>query len=294
MKLNRQHIKILEDLGVEDYVFERLQRTAIQKLKAGTSSAESAVLFLNNNLADGYTRLPRLLSRLVALEIDATADGFIRDILGGLIQIQLRELKYRARIPVEGAVTLYGIMDETDSLHEGQIYCSFYGKDDQRVTLKGRVAVTRSPALHPGDVQLASAVTVPPDSPLSALHNCLVFSQRGTRDLPSQLSGGDLDGDLYNILWDPDLIPQQPSTPADYTRPVQQDIERQVTADDMTNFFLDFMENDQLGRIATLHQIFADQHPDGTRSPECLLLASLHSTAVDFSKTGIRVSGMRD
>lgn len=289
MKLNRQHIKIFEDLGVEVSVFERLQQMAILKLRSGTASAENAVSFLKENLLGGSTRLPGLFGKLVGLGIDATADEFIRDVLSALIQVQLRDLKYRARILVEDAVTLYGIMDETDSLAEGEIYCSFDSSEGQgkRTILQRTVAVTRSPALHPGDVQLAKAVNV---LALSHLHNCVVFSQRGTRDLPSMLSGGDLDGDLYNVVWDAAMLPTLYIPPANYSRAPPQDIGRSVTAEDMSNFFVDFMQNDQLGRIAILHQIFADQRADGTLSKECLNLAALHSTAVDFSKTGIPVS----
>ena len=54
--------------------------------------------------------------------------------------------------------------------------------------VKGRVTVTRAPALHPGDIQIATAVGVPDGSPLNSLDNCVVFSQQGARDLPSQLS----------------------------------------------------------------------------------------------------------
>lgn len=288
MRLNRQHIKILEDLEVAGDVFERLQQEAVQKLRAGTVSSQSATAFLQSKPVSGVSQLPWLLTKLNDLGIDATEDAFILEILSALIQIDLRELKYRSRIPVKNAVTLYGIMDETKFLDEGQIYCT-YSAGPKKNVVDGRVAVTRSPALHPGDVQLVQAVPVPIDSPLAEIHNCVVFSARGCRDLPSQLSGGDLDGDLYNVIYDPDLIPKAAFPPADYTRASSQDIGRPVTTDDMTDFFLDFMENDQLGRIATLHQILADQAPDGTKSSDCLGLAALHSTAVDFSKTGIRV-----
>ena len=67
------------------------------------------------------------------------------------------------------------------------------------------------------------------------------------------------------------------------------DIGRAVATDDMTKFFVDFMQNDQLGRIATAHQVFADEE-EGTLSRRCQQLAELHSIAVDFSKTGIKVS----
>ena len=286
MRLNRQHIKILEDLGVESSVFEKLQQEAVLQLRAGASSSQNAIAFLHVSLGNGATQLPWLCSRLKSLGIDATGDEFIRSILSAIIQVELKDLKYRARIPVEQAVTLYGIMDETGLLTEGQIYCTF--TNSTKEVIHGRVAVTRSPALHPGDVQMATAVTVSASSPLAQLHNCVVFSAKGARDLPSQLSGGDLDGDLYNVIYDPDLLPRETCSPAEYARAVQQDIGRPVEARDMTDFFVDFMKNDQLGRIATLHQILADTD-NGTKLPDCLLLADLHSTAVDFQKTGIPV-----
>lgn len=49
------------------------------------------------------------------------------------------------------------------------------------------------------------------------------------------------------------------------------------------------MATDQLGRIATLHQVLADMENEGTLSSICLKLSDLHSTAVDYSKTGIPV-----
>lgn len=179
-------------------------------------------------------------------------------------------------------------MDETGFLKEGEIFC-IARTEEGKFVLEGRVVVTRAPALHPGDVQYATAVNVPAESPLKALCNCVVFSSKGERDLPSQLSGGDLDGDLYNIIHDTTLYPIRIAAPADYPAQEPIDIGREVDRKDMTDFFIQFMENDQLGRIATTHQILADQKPDGTFDADCRLLADLHSTAVDFSKTGIPV-----
>ena len=180
-------------------------------------------------------------------------------------------------------------MDETGYLQEGQIYC-FVQTEEGGQLVAGNVVITRCPALHPGDVQCVTAVDVPADSPLSALHNVVVFSSMGERDLPSQLSGGDLDGDLYNIIYDVTLYPRRLAHPADYPAATPVNIGRPVQRSDMTDFFISFMENDNLGLIATLHQILADQRLLGTFDPECLLLANLHSTAVDFSKTGIPVN----
>ena len=179
-------------------------------------------------------------------------------------------------------------MDETEFLEEGQIYCSARTEEGDLV-LRGDVVITRCPALHPGDVQVVTAVDVPRGSPIRDLQNCIIFSRRGERDLPSQLSGGDLDGDLYNVIYDSTLYPKSACDPADYPIVQPIDIGREVIRSDMTDFFIGFMENDALARIATLHQTLADQRERGTLDEDCLLLASLHSTAVDFSKTGIPV-----
>jgi len=180
-------------------------------------------------------------------------------------------------------------MDETDFLQEGEVYC-FIETEAGGQLLTGSVIITRSPALHPGDVQCVTAVDPPEESPLRALHNVVVFSSRGQRDLPSQLSGGDLDGDLYNVIYDQSLYPKRLAHPADYTNQPPIDIGRPVERSDMTDFFILFMENDALGLIATLHQVLADRKELGTFDRECILLAEMHSTAVDFSKTGIPVS----
>lgn len=53
----------------------------------------------------------------------------------------------------------------------------------KKMYLKGRVLITRSPAIHPGDVQYAWAIGSPPsDSPFSYedFPNCVVFPCQGT------------------------------------------------------------------------------------------------------------------
>ncbi|KAK5017650.1 hypothetical protein LTR60_001847 [Cryomyces antarcticus] len=143
--------------------------------------------------------------------------------------------------------------------------------------------------MHPGDVQVVKAVDVPPNSPLNALHNCIVFSAKGERDLPSMLSGGDLDGDLYNVIYDARLMPTIIYKPADYPRKPPLDIGREVNKEDIANFFVEFLATDRLGQISTIHQQLVDQYPQGVVHPDCIKLAGMASTAVDFSKTGIPV-----
>lgn len=77
--------------------------------------------------------------------------------------------------------------------------------------------------------------------------------------------------------------------PAEYTRVPPQDLGRAVKSEDIVDFFLDFMQNNLLGLISHRHLVVADQKLEGVKHPDCLMLAEMASTAVDFPKTGIKV-----
>jgi len=292
--LNEQIIPILENLGVSNSWFLDLQRQEIERLSLTTSTAKKAAKFLASHSIGGKIKLPWFIERLPHLKLAFQQDEFLTRIVEAAVLVQLRTLKYKARIPVRQGFTLLGILDETGILNEGQVFCIADVKGISTVIASQfgeEIIVTRSPALHPGDVQTAVAVKVPNSSPLMKLRNCIVFSQRGPRDLPSMLSGGDLDGDLYHIIFDRNARLSRPTfTPADYPRQPPRELDRIVERSDMTDFFVEFMEIDQLGRICNMHKTVADQSTQGVADPQCITLAEMASTAVDFSKTGIPVS----
>lgn len=288
--LNRQMIKILEDMGTSDDWFMDLQNNELRVLRAVTAQAVNTSTFLRHQLIGTGMGLPGLIMALDSLDLDFRRDDFLKTVVEHIVLRELRLLKHKARIPVDKGVMLFGIMDETGWLKEDEIYVTF-DKADRigRPPRKAPCLITRSPALHPGDIRLANMVTPPHDSPLRQLRNCIVFSQHGKRDLPSQLSGGDLDGDMYQAIWDVDAMPNKMFSPADYPRVTPEPLDRNVNRDDMADFFINFMKTDVLGVIAIRHQILADSKDNGTLEPECVKLAELHSTAVDSSKTGIPV-----
>ncbi|KAG9233793.1 rna-dependent rna polymeras-like protein [Amylocarpus encephaloides] len=291
--LNEQMIPILEKLGVSDNWFYKLQRNEIERLHSTTATAKNAAKFLASHSIGDQIKLPWFIERLSQMKLAFQQDDFLTRVVEAAVLVQLRTLKYKARIPVKHGYTLLGIMDETGILNEGQVFCITDDSGVSRV-ITGQngqeVIVTRSPALHPGDVQTAVAVEVPSSSPLMKLQNCIVFSQRGSRDLPSMLSGGDLDGDLYHVIFDHRASITRPTfTPADYPRQPPRELDREVESSDMTDFFVEFMETDQLGRICNTHKMIADQSRQGVTDPYCIMLAEMASTAVDFSKTGIPV-----
>ncbi|XXG96387.1 hypothetical protein Hte_002669 [Hypoxylon texense] len=294
--LNRQMIKILEDMRVGESWFFDIQNRELSRLRMIAAYVRNTVEFLKRQKVAEQINFSRLIRRLHKLGIDYKRDAFLCSVVETVILREVRLLKHKARIPVEKGVTLFGIMDEFGFLEEGEVYITFEKHKLPRcrdVDICDKlVLITRSPALHPGDIQVRRAVVPPPYHPLRSLSNCVVFSQKGQRDLPSQLSGGDLDGDIYNIIWDDDAVSSSSRefAPADYPRVRPLDIGREVTMEDMTDFFVDFMATDQLGVIAVKHMILADMKEGGTVDPECLTLAEMHSTGVDYSKSGIPIN----
>ncbi|KAI2622616.1 RdRP-domain-containing protein [Xylaria nigripes] len=292
--LNRQMIKILEDMRVPESWFFEAQNKELSRLRKITAFTNNTVVFLKRQKVAEQMGFSQFIRRLYKLGFDYKKDRFLCSVVEAVVLREVRLLKHKSRIPVEHGVTLFGIMDEFKFLDDEEVFITF---DQQKGApypdLHNRlVIITRSPALHPGDIQIRRAIVPPESHPLRSLSNCIVFSQTGDRDLPSQLSGGDLDGDIYNVIWDPIAVDgcEFEFKPADYPRVSPLDIGRAVEAKDMTNFFVDFMATDQLGLIANRHVILADLHDAGTAHDECKLLAEMHSTAVDYSKTGVPVN----
>ncbi|QDS77948.1 hypothetical protein FKW77_001429 [Venturia effusa] len=286
--LNRGLIKILEDLGVPAQNILKLAEQTMKDILQHLTSAINISSFLEKEQFGEAAGLPKLIRRLDDIQIPIEHDRFLSSAVELAALVRLRELKYKGRIPVVKGMKLMGVMDHTGTLRHDEVYCPWLDSNGYRQVYLGEVAVTRSPTNHPGDIQLARSVDVPLDSPLRELHNLIFFSQYGERDLPSQLGGGDLDGDLYDIFWDPLLMPPGRCTPADYPRLPAIDIGRTVTVKDITNHFVDFMKSDNVGLLSNHLMILADRLDAGTRDLGCIAIAELISSALDFAKTGIK------
>ncbi|KAL2518693.1 RNA-dependent RNA polymerase 1 [Abeliophyllum distichum] len=267
--MNRQIITLLSTLGVEDHVFEKKQREAVAQLDTllvDPSRAEEA--------------------------LDLMSPGENTNILKEML---------RCGYQPDEARQMMGCLDETGSLEYGQVFVQFSGagrrrfyedfhslydnkSDDYNFIVKGMVAVAKNPCLHPGDVRKLMAVDVPA---LRHMVDCVVFPQKGRRPHPNECSGSDLDGDIYFVCWDPDLIPPKQSLPMDYTPAPSTQQDHDVTIEEVEEYFTNYIVNDSLGIIANAHTVFADKEPCKALSEPCIELARLFSIAVDFPKTGV-------
>ena len=295
-ELNRQLITILSCLEVHDDIF-------MNKVEEQLAEIQTAVHL--SSKAEELLRKRTDVNMVTSTIADMVKDGFLQH-KEPFVQTLLhlwqawshKQLKEKASIQVDSAAFVIGITDETKSLkgHKGgrtlpEIFLQIsdpLASNTIRV-VEGVCILARNPSLHPGDIRVVRAV----DNPrLRHLTNVVVFSQTGTQDVPSMCSGGDLDGDDYFVSWDRTLIPpeeewnQDPLVSEKLDRPTKVP---NVSDDQIKDFFVRHMKQDSLGKIAHAWLAQADQL--GAKHPSCKALADLHSTAVDFPKTGIAAKG---
>ncbi|KAG2160156.1 RdRP-domain-containing protein [Suillus bovinus] len=298
MFLNRPLIVLMEFLGVDTSRIIELQDDAITKAQSVRSSSLDASKVIQQHGLGASFHLPSLfrnLATILQLDVGNTeeepsqsqwASELIESSLHCIETHILRELKYRAHIEVPGSYTLLGVSDEWDCLKEGEVYAVVF---DERTGLNeqilGQVAVTRSPQIHPGDLQVVMAVNRPE---LAHLKNVIVFSCEGQRALASCLGGGDLDGDDFNVILDPKLLPTHYSQAGEYQALPIKRTEAPCEISDIVDFVFDYIEADLVGAIAIQHLRFSDLEDPGCA--ECMELAKLASHAVDFPKSGTPVN----
>lgn len=300
MYLNRPLIVLLEGLGVKPEVFMSLQQAALEDIHKAAGSLDTAARMLESHGLGTAYRLPSLFASLHKLRDKHAAisqllaeDDFFRRVLDFAINHIRRELKYKARIPVPQSWTLVGVVDVHGYLKEGEIFAAVKPRDAKKpFYLEGPMLITRSPVIHPGDVQVVRAIgRPPPGSPFvhEELPNCVVFSIKGRRSLASCLGGGDYDGDIYNVSPLRELHPQRCQMPAEYAPGKRKILDRPCGIEDIADFVTEYINSDLLGHIATNWLLIADASEQGIFHPDCYKLAQLHSDAVDYPKTGMPV-----
>lgn len=306
--LNRPLVMLLEGLGVPYEVFKTYQDAAVRNAQAAAKDMALAGSMLEGHGLGSSFRLTSVMVALRKIGVKDIGGSFYRRMLEYAVHHVLREMKHRTRIPVPGGWTVAGIADVYGHLQANEISVCIRCPDCRRDTfLEGPTLVSRSPTIHPGDVQILHAIGVPSaGSPYSKqpLRNSIVFSTKGHRPIPSYLGGGDLDGDEYNV-WCPkyvcecteewqhipnsSLLPSRTYEPASYTAAPKNLLDRPCNMSDVADFFVEYISSDVVGIIAINWLIIADQSQSGILDPDCLKLAQLHSDAVDFPKSGTPV-----
>ncbi|TCD70921.1 hypothetical protein EIP91_000827 [Steccherinum ochraceum] len=311
--LNRQLIMILEDRGVEKAALVKLQDDAIKDIHTASDTLEQASQLLRAHALGRCYNLHYIIQGLRAIGMHTqyeTGKYLLSDVfLDRLITIAkntiLRDIKHKARIPIKESYHLVGVADEGPAyeregklnvykLNVAEIFVCVQNQDEKPKYIKGPVTLSRSPTVHPGDVQRVRAIGEPPRDMLCSfrhLKNVVVLPSVGDRSLASCLGGGDLDGDEYQIIQETSLLPPEHVEPASYESAGTRELTRpgNSTIDDICDFVVEYINSDVLGLLSDNHLIIADQSRHGTLDSKCIELAQLCSQAVDYPKNGIPV-----
>lgn len=289
--LNRQLILVLSALGVEDDLFVRKLKEMLLNLQQAMTDEKMALHLLQKYID------PNQMTMTVAAMVLEGFQRFREPFVTSLLQLwrawSIKYLKEKAKILIEKGAFLFGCVDETatlkghfddqqqigpDSTDEEwveslpQIFLQISARKPggRASVIEGPCLLARNPSLHPGDIRVVRGVNV---KALWHLKDVVVLPQTGDRDIAGMCSGGDLDGDDYLVVWDPELFPKEWNhKPMDYTPPVPVEVEREVTVNDITNFFVTYMKNDRLPTIAHAHLALGDYMDLGVKDEKCMYI----------------------
>ncbi|KAF9902274.1 hypothetical protein EC991_005069 [Linnemannia zychae] len=281
--LNRQIIILLTCLGVPDKVILNLKESMVKDLNMIQHDDMMAIKMLIQNWDEGGTS--KMLVTMIRAGFLQRQDPFVKNLLTLFRQQMLEELSKKARVYVPQGAYLLGVCDETGDLEENEIFVQVSSVENPSKwkVIEGDCVVVRCPCFHPGDVRVVRAVKCPS---LNHLHDVVVFNTKGRRGIPSMCSGGDLDGDDFTVIWDPNIVKNvMEMPPMDYSGR-EAALTDDVTIRDILKFFVQYAVSDNLGLIANAHLALSDQLQGGPKHQKCLRLAQLHSDAVDFPKSG--------
>jgi RNA-dependent RNA polymerase len=317
--LNRQLISLLSVRGVTDGVFRNLMAKMLEGLETAMNDKEVALDLLQKFVDFNQSTLR--LAQMVCSGFMDSKEPFFMSMLQLWRSWTVKLLKEKAKIFISDGAHILGCVDEynvlrgyytakvpfeemtvderIENLPEIFVKIDPLRTGESRV-VEGLCILARNPSLHPGDIRVVKAVNKPE---LQHLKNVVVLPQNGDRDLGSMCSGGDLDGDDYFVAWNPDLVPAKWDVEAmDFAPVTPNTVNRDVTVEDMTEFFVQYIKNDNLPTIANSHLSHADRLPKGAFHETCtckakaiavltcfigIKLAKLHSHAVDYPKSGI-------
>ncbi|KAJ2988138.1 hypothetical protein NUW58_g4135 [Xylaria curta] len=308
--LNLQLLPILEDrainvLAMKEQVGKFMKDSLEAEMKAQKEAMKDPAhfkLWLASQTAE-KTKMELLLSQ----GFDPTKLEFLRRIAFGLRKEKCEELQTRLNVKVGRSTYAYMVVDFNGVLAEDEVHLGFSSKfvDEQsrfsETFLHGMdVLVARTPAHYPSDIQRVKAVFKPE---LGSLKDVIVFPTKGDTPLADKLSGGDYDGDIAWVCWEPSIVNNftnapMPDVPDLFSRHVltkqnctyeslsQSCGPRGVTTEFIDQTFRFNMEPNLLGTCTNYKEKLCYSR-NSVRDEHAIFLSTLISNLVDRAKQGI-------
>lgn len=295
--LTRQSIQILSSLGIQDEVFLKMQDEYLEELSSMVASDSQAFFALKGVLPTEMNRWIEIF--LKQLGVPLLSDGFLALLVNAVYRYNLANTVLRARIPIRKGRTLMGVADFTGTLKYGEVFVQYTEQeketDEYFAIALGDIDVTvhRSPCHHPGDIRVLRCRSDVPVQ-LRRLKDCIVFPCDGPRPHPDECTGGDLDGDVFTVIWDERLIPQREKVCAPMDFPSSA-AEKKECVDDrsLIAFYLKSIQCDILGVASNAHLAVCDYSSQGIFDKGALELAQICSLQVDHDRADDHLQRVR-
>lgn len=344
--LNHQFLPVLEDRAIDKAKMritlgERLREDLKGDFEAMNNAFTAPIHFKQwigqqfstrkRRVTRGYVPMLGGMPESKEEELNMLLDGgfdpkkqrYMAQIAYDLMRQKCDDLKSKMRIKVGCSAYIYMCVDFSETLEEGEVHLGFSNKfcaegEDQSFTLLTNrdILVARAPAHFPSDVQKVRAVFRPE---LHSLKDVIIFSSKGDVPLADKLSGGDYDGDMAWVCWDPDFVsnfqnakvPEQPDlsnylkkdktsfqalfkqqTPSEFSRHMPKgEVSLDVAVNRMMNKSFKFaMVPAQLG-ICTNYKEKLCYRNNSVANPDAILLSALVGMLVDQPKQGLLFDG---
>ena len=202
---------------------------------------------------------------------------------------------------------IVGVADPTNALPSGHVLVTGFC---HVTTPKDEIFVTRSPCVKASDARMVPMVTSKPDAMsqqdwdwLSAFpFGTLIFANpdEGFEPLPAQIAKGDLDGDLYFICWDKELIKYIKTDPivkvgvVDLVDDASASHPHENWLEEAQQMMIDSIAIQELGALTgelyTLSTAIADKSTLFMRDPDAIAFADAFNQALEFGKHGGKIA----
>ncbi|KAI1325227.1 hypothetical protein F5Y16DRAFT_278020 [Xylariaceae sp. FL0255] len=234
---------------------------------------------------------------------------FLQQLTYDLRRAKTEELRDKLNVNVGRSTYALMVIDFLGILKEDEVHLGFSSKfvdEDSGFSetyLDGMdILVARTPAHFPSDIQRVKAVH---KTELGSLKDVIIFPRTGNEPLADKLSGGDYDGDIAWVCWEPAIVenfinaasPKQPDLFAQGILSKKKGTYRdialscQLSHEDVTTEFLDGafrfnMQKNLLGTCTNYKEKFCYAR-NSVRDEQAIFLSTLISHLVDRAKQGI-------
>ena len=206
---------------------------------------------------------------------------------------------------------MVGLADPTVQIPPGKVFVTGFTDilSEEKINLK-QVFVTRSPCVKLEDGRVVSAIHRRPigmshenwDFLKSLPVGGLIFSSLGDTPLPLSCAQGDLDGDLYLVCWNPEIVKKIcPRVIVCVSHPAKADTKKLPVKkepveynkgwfDDVQHHYVDGSCGKQMALVGKLYKLMEKLYEErGMDDPDGRLLADAYLTALDNPKHGGKI-----